>query len=150
MSSKDAVAPAVKGAHTVFLVTNFWESMSKETETAQGKAVTDACKDAGVERIIFSSLLHVTEISKGKLPNVSHFDGKADIEKYIRNSGVPAAFVLAGLYMSNYFDMLTKGEDGSFTYAAPMSVEKAQIPVFDAVADTGERTQPWSHAYRSY
>jgi uncharacterized protein YbjT (DUF2867 family) len=98
MSSAEAARPAVTGAHTVFLVTNFWESMSRETEVAQGKAVTDACKEAGVKHIVFSSLRNVTEITNGRLPNVSHFDGKAEIEEYIRASGVPASFVAGLLY----------------------------------------------------
>ncbi|KAF4126166.1 Nucleoside-diphosphate-sugar epimerase [Geosmithia morbida] len=138
MSSKESAAPAVQGAHTVFLVTNFWESMSAETEIAQGKAVTDASKEAGVKHLIFSSLIHVTEASKGKLTHVTHFDGKADIEKYIRASGVPATFVLPGFFMLNYFQFLNKNEDGSYTYAVPCSVDKAQVPLFDAANDTGK------------
>jgi len=137
MSSKASVAPAVQGAHTVFLVTNFWESMSADKEIAQGKAVTDASKAAGVQRIIFSSLINVTDVSGGKLSHVSHFDGKANIEKYIRDSGVPAAFVLPGFFMSNYIDFIKKNEDESYTYALPVSGDKARVPIFDAARDTG-------------
>ena len=138
MSSEASAAPAVQGAHTVFLVTNFWESMSADKEIAQGKAVTDASKASGVQRMIFSSLINVTEASRGKLPHVSHFDGKANIEKYIRDSGVPAAFVLPGFFMSNLVDSIKKNEDGSFAYALPVSGDKARIPLFDAAADTGQ------------
>lgn len=137
MSSQEAAAPAVKGAHTVFFVTNFWELKSEEKEIAQGKAVADACKAAGVKHIIFSSLINVTEASNGRLPAVSHFDGKAKIEKYIRNSGVPATFVLPGFFMSNLFDMIRKNEDGSFSTHWPVSGEKAQVPLFN-VADMGK------------
>jgi uncharacterized protein YbjT (DUF2867 family) len=138
MSSKASVAPAVQGAHTVYLVTNFWESMSANKEIAQGKAVTDASKAAGVQRIIFSSLINVTEASGGKLSHVSHFDGKANIEKYIRDSGVPAAFVLPGFFMSNLINFIKKNEDGSYTYALPVSGDKARVPIFDAAGDTGQ------------
>lgn len=136
MSSAEAARPAVTGAHTVFLVTNFWESMSRETEVAQGKAVTDACKEAGVKHIVFSSLRNVTEITNGRLPNVSHFDGKAEIEEYIRASGVPASFVLPGFYMSNFFQMLSK-QDGVYTLAWPVDLDKAQAPLYDVAEDTG-------------
>lgn len=138
MSSKEAAAPAVQGAHTVFLVTNFWESASADTEISQGKAVTDASKEAGVKHIIFSSLIHVTEATNGKLTHVSHFDSKADIEKYIRASDIPATFVLPGFFMSNFFDFMKKNEDGSFTFALPVSGDKAQVPMFDAAGDTGQ------------
>ncbi|PYH94371.1 NmrA-domain-containing protein [Aspergillus ellipticus CBS 707.79] len=137
LSSVDGVLAAVTGADTVFLVTNFWESMNRDVEVAQGKAVTDACKTANVKHLIFSSLLDVTEISGGQLPNVSHFDGKAEIERYIRDSGVPASFVLAGLFMSNFFQMLNKQGD-VYTLAWPVDVDKAQVPMFDVVEDTGK------------
>lgn len=137
MSSQEAAAPAVKDADTVFLVTNFWESMSSEAEIAQGKAVTDASKAAGVKHLIASTLIDVTETSKGKLPSVSHFDGKAKIEQYIRKSGIPSTFVLPGFYMSNFFEMIRKNEDGSFGLFFPVNGDKARVPVFDAAEDTG-------------
>ncbi|RAL07819.1 NmrA/HSCARG family protein [Aspergillus homomorphus CBS 101889] len=137
MSSTESALAAVTGADTVFLVTNFWESMSREIEVAQGKAVTDACKIANVKHLIFSSLLDVTKISNGRLPNLSHFDSKAEIEQYIRDSGVPATFVLAGLYTTNFFEMLNKQGD-VYTLAWPVDMDKAQVPLFDPAEDTGK------------
>ncbi|CAM1509618.1 Fc.00g033570.m01.CDS01 [Cosmosporella sp. VM-42] len=138
MASVEKAAPAVKDAHTVFLVTNFWESANDEVEIAQGKAVTDASKAAGVKHLIFSSLIDTTEASKGHLPNITHFVGKSKIEKYIRDSGIPASFVLPGLFMSNMFTQIRKGDDGVFTLALPVSPEKAQIPLFDVASDMGK------------
>lgn len=141
MSSAQAAAPAVAGAHSVFLVTNFWESMSAETEIAQGRAVADASRAAGVQHLVFSSLINTTEASGGRLRHISHFDGKARIEDYIRQSGVPATFVLPGWFMSNFATMLRKDDGGGgFTWVLPegVSVDKAQVPLFDAVADMGE------------
>ncbi|KAL2843688.1 hypothetical protein BJY01DRAFT_264159 [Aspergillus pseudoustus] len=137
ISSISVVLPAVKDAHTVFLVTNFWESMSRDTEVAQGKTVTDACKQAGVKHLIFSSLRNVNEISNGRLPNVTHFDGKAEIEDYIRASGVPGSFVLPGLFMSNFFQFFNKQGD-TYILAWPVNIDKARVPLFDAAADTGK------------
>lgn len=139
MSSAEQAAPGVKDAHTVFFVTNFWETMSADVEISQGKAVADASKAAGVKHLIFSSLLNVKEASGGRLPNVSHFDGKAKIEQYIRDSGIPATFVLPGLFMSNLLTQIKKGEDGKLTLALPVPPEKAQVPLFDP-ADTGKLT----------
>ncbi|OAX82498.1 hypothetical protein ACJ72_03153 [Emergomyces africanus] len=136
MNSTSSIAPAVANAHTVFLVTNFWDSAKKEVEYSQGKNVADAAKAAGVSHFIFSSLINVTEATKGRLPNVDHFDGKADVEKYIKSIGLPATFVLAGYFMSNFEMSLRKGEDGVFTLNMPIS-DKAQFPLFD-VADTGK------------
>ncbi|KHN95483.1 NmrA family transcriptional regulator [Metarhizium album ARSEF 1941] len=134
-----AAAPAVKGAHSVFLVTNFWESMSDKTEMAQGKAVTDACKAAGVEHLIFSSLIDVSHASGGRLSHVTHFDGKARIEQYIRGSGIRCTFVQPGLFMSGFLGFIRKQDDGSLAWAMPEGVkpDQAQLPLFDAAADTG-------------
>ncbi|KAK5993037.1 NmrA-like family domain-containing protein 1 [Cladobotryum mycophilum] len=137
MSSPEQAAPAVKDAHTVFLVTNFWESMSAETEIAQGKAVTDAAKSAGVKHIIFSSLINTNKASNGRLTHISHFDGKADIEQYIRDSGVPGTFFLPGMFMSGFTTMIKKNEEGGYTLAVPVSPTKAKSPLFD-VTDTGK------------
>lgn len=138
MSSPSSLQDVIKGSHTVFLVTNFWETMNKDTEVAQGKAVADACKETGVKHLIFSSLRSISEITDGKLPNVSHFEGKAEIEQYIRDSGVPATFVLAGLFMQGLSGGMIKKRDDVFMLALPIDPEKAKIPVFDVEEDTGK------------
>ncbi|KAF7556401.1 hypothetical protein G7Z17_g1454 [Cylindrodendrum hubeiense] len=138
LSSAASIATAIAGAHTVFLVTNFWESLSGDVEITQGKAVTDASKAAGVQHLVFSSLINVTEASEGKLTNINHFDSKAKVEEYIRNSGVPASFVLPGLFMSNLFEWIKKNEDGGYTLALPISPENGQIPLLDAGRDVGK------------
>ncbi|OAA36836.1 NmrA family transcriptional regulator [Metarhizium rileyi] len=139
MSSSEAAAPAVQGAHSVFLVTNFWETMSDKIEIAQGKAVTDASKAAGVKHLIFSSLINVTDATSGRLSHVTHFDGKAKIEQYIRNSGIRCTFVQPGLFMSGFFGFIRKQDDGSLAWPMPEGVQadEAKIPLFDAAADTG-------------
>ena len=137
MDSPASVASAVEGAHTVFLVTNFWESLSMETEYSQGRNVADACKDANVSHLIFSSLIHVTEASSGSLEHVPHFDGKAQIERYIRESNIPSTFVLPGYFMQNMVHRIKKGEDGVYTLSLPVT-ELSTFPLFDVTADTGE------------
>lgn len=138
MSSPSSLHDAVKGSHTVFLVTNFWESMNKDTEVAQGKAVADASKETGVKHLIFSSLRSISEVTGGKLPNVSHFEGKAEIEQYIRDSGVPSTFVLPGLFMQGLSGGMIKKRDDAYVLALPIDPEKAKIPVFDVEEDTGK------------
>ncbi|KAJ5248921.1 hypothetical protein N7468_000372 [Penicillium chermesinum] len=130
------VATAVKGADTVFLVTNFWEYFSSDPEIQQGKIVADACKEAGVKHLIFSSLIDASKTTNGRLVNITHFDGKAEVERYIRSLGIPATFVMLGVFMSELFTLIQKGEDGSFTLALPVST-KAPTPLIDASKDTG-------------
>lgn len=133
----DSLTAALKGSHTVFLVTNYWETMNADVEYTQGKNVTDVCKAVGVSHLIFSSLHHVKEESKGRLTHVPHFDSKANVEKYIRASGIGSSFVLPGYYMSNFTQMLNRAEDGSYQLFYPVSND-AKFPLFDAAQDTGE------------
>lgn len=136
MNDAASLAAAVKGAHTVFLVTNFWETASKATEVAQGKAVADACRATHVQHLIFSSLINTTKASQGRLSNIHHFDGKAEIEEYIRAIGVPATFFLPGTFMSSFKDMIRQQDDGSYLFTLPVG-DNARLPLFDAAGDTG-------------
>ena len=56
-----SVKKAVEGAAVVFAVTNFWEKMSYDNEVEQGKNIVNAAKAAGVERLIWSSLVNVSK-----------------------------------------------------------------------------------------
>lgn len=137
MNSVSSLEKALQGSDTVFLVTNYWESRSGETEFAHGKNVTDAAKSAGVSHIIFSSLIDVTEATNGRLSHVPHFDFKAKVEKYIRGSGINCTFVLPGYFMSNFSQMFRKAEDGTYQLFYPVDGKKAQFPLFDPASDLG-------------
>jgi hypothetical protein len=89
-------------------VTNFWESMNKDTEVTQGRNIADACKAVGVQHLVWSTLPHVTELTNGALPHVAHFDGKAEIDRYMRGLGLPVTSFHAGFYVSNLSQMMTK------------------------------------------
>lgn len=140
MGDAASVSAAVKGSHTVFLVTKpAYGTGPPDAELINGKNVTDACRNAGVHHLIFSSLLHVTNASGGRLKHVPHFDHKAEVEEYIRASGVPATFILPGYFMTNYtaVGMLKKDHhDGVYTLAYPVSKD-TKIPLLDCNADMG-------------
>lgn len=140
MSSQPSVKEAIKDSHTVFLVTtpDFMSGQGSQ-ELTHGKNVADAAKEVGVQQLIYSSLLHVTEETNGRLKHVLHFDMKADVERYIRSSGIPSTFILPGYFMSNYISMqmLKKGEDGVYTLAYPVG-DKAQFPLIDTETDLGK------------
>lgn len=153
MGSRSSLAAALAGTHTVFLVTlpDMVTGAAPGTETEHGKNVADAAKDAGVQHLIFSSLINVTEASSGKLPHVAHFDRKADVEKHIRGKGIPATFIQPGYYMTNFTNLglLRKGDDGSYTLAGPTSPTKALLPLFFAGEDMGEFCPFLTHSFPS-
>lgn len=127
----------IKGAYGVFAVTNFWETFSVETEIAQGKNIADVSKEEGVQHLVWSSLLNITKLSRGILPGVYHFDGKAEVEEYIRSLGIPATFFLAGFFMSNLPGGGLRENNGKWSLALPMP-GNAPIPLLAAEYDTGK------------
>ncbi|KAJ5280056.1 hypothetical protein N7478_005428 [Penicillium angulare] len=136
MSSPEDMSTVISGSHSVFLVTNFWESQSAAPEIIQGKIVTDACKAAGVKHLIFSSLIDAAEATHGRLIHITHFDGKAEVERYIESSGLPATFVMLGIFTTQLFGLIRKQDDGTFVLATPTNTNAA-APFIDVNADTG-------------
>ncbi|KAJ3542811.1 hypothetical protein NM208_g3900 [Fusarium decemcellulare] len=140
LDSKASVLEAIKGSHTVFLVTTLnFLAPEESPELAHGKNVADAAKELGVQHLIYSSLLHVSDITHGRLTHVVHFDKKAEVERYIRSTGVPSTFILPGYFMSNFsvFQMLQKGADGVYSLYNPVN-EQAEFPLIDIEADMGK------------
>ncbi|KAH7140960.1 hypothetical protein EDB81DRAFT_654582 [Dactylonectria macrodidyma] len=140
LSSKSSLVEAIKGSHTVFLVTTpDFMSAAGTQEKAHGQNVADVASEAGVKHLIYSSLLHVTETTNRRLKHVVHFDDKAEVERYIRSKNIPSSFVLPGYFMSNFTDlqMIKKGEDNVYSLAYPVS-DKAKFPLIDAGSDVGK------------
>jgi hypothetical protein len=82
--------------------------MSEDVEIAQGKNMADACKEAGVERFIWSSLPNVTRETHGKITMVKHFDSKAKVEEYTRSIGVPGSYFMPGPFMGMFLNGMKK------------------------------------------
>ncbi|KAF7891150.1 uncharacterized protein EAF02_001475 [Botrytis sinoallii] len=131
LNSKFSVAEALKGAHSDFLVTNYWETATPGVERSQGTTVADAAKVTCISHLIYSSLLNASKATNGRLKEVKHFDEKADIEEHIRASRVPCSFFLPGYFMANYTFMIHKEGDGSYVLASSFSL-------IDAAQDTGK------------
>ncbi|KAK9235090.1 NmrA-domain-containing protein [Lipomyces kononenkoae] len=138
LNDKSSLVKAMTGATAVYGVTNYWDTMDKQGEFQQGKNLVDAAKEAGIDHLIWSSLLNVTKLSNGKLPNVYHFDSKAEVEEYARENSIPATFFLAGFYMSNIPGGIFRPSpsNNAWTFGLPVP-ETAPLPLFDT-ADTGK------------
>ncbi|KAF5003095.1 hypothetical protein FDECE_10330 [Fusarium decemcellulare] len=140
LTSKESLTEALRGSHTVFLVTSP-DFMAKQAdqELQQGRNVADVSETEGVQHLIFSSLVHVTKSTNGRLAHVKHFDYKAETEEYIRSKNIPSTFVLPGYFMTNYIGLklLQKGEDGTYNLSYPTS-SQAKFPLIDASSDMGK------------
>ncbi|TVY80730.1 NmrA-like family domain-containing protein [Lachnellula suecica] len=139
LNDASSLKAAIKGAYAVYAVTNYWESKSADVEMKQGKAMADAAKEAGVQHFVWSSLMNVTELSKGVLSHVTHFDSKAHVEAYIRTLDLPASYFMPGFYMSNLpgGTMRQLPPNNDWTLALPVPTT-TPIPLLDTAGDTGK------------
>ncbi|XP_016055678.1 PREDICTED: nmrA-like family domain-containing protein 1 [Miniopterus natalensis] len=131
-----SVEAALKDAYGAFVVTNFWDHLSKEKEVCQGKLVADIAKRLGLKHVVYSGLEDVKRLTGGKL-EVEHFDGKGEVEEYFWSIGVPMTSVRLAAYFENFLTIwkVVKASDGDYyTLALPMG----DIPMDGiSVADVG-------------
>jgi uncharacterized protein YbjT (DUF2867 family) len=121
LNRADTLADALRGVHGVFAVTNFWEPGGTD-ELAQGRALVDAAKAAGVKHFIWSTLPNVEVISGGRF-DVVHFTEKAKVDAVISEAGFDFhTFVEAPFYFQNLTGMMgpQPQPDGSKAWVVPM------------------------------
>jgi len=117
---KESIKHALTGSEGVFGVTNFYDPSIMESnpkgEVDQGKLLIDTAKEVGVKFFVWSALPHATNLSNGKYPGISHFDNKAEVEEYLKQSGLPNATVYTGWFCENLWNLgyLVKVADGTY------------------------------------
>jgi uncharacterized protein YbjT (DUF2867 family) len=107
LGDEDSLTKAFDGAYGAYVVTNYWESMSPQTELAQAGNAARAAKAAGLRHVIWSTLEDTREhlpLSDPRLPvlegtyTVPHFDAKAEADAYFVDLGVPTTFLRTTFY----------------------------------------------------
>jgi NmrA-like family. len=131
---------AFDGAHVVFANTvTIYDGHAYEHEVIHGHALADAAVDVDVPYYIYSTLPNAGKISNGKLKNMGHFDGKEEVEQYIRTLPMESAFIAPGSFMSNLHASMAPHPVGDGTYVFATSVSpKAQTPLINTAGDTGK------------
>lgn len=131
---------ALTGAHTVFAMTvpDFGPD-GFQVEYNSGKMIADVAVGKGAEYIIFSTLPSAKEISGGKYTRSTHFEAKAQVERYIRGLPIKSAFYSPGLFMSNFhsFFLPRQAPDGTWVITN-VNPRTAQMPCVDVIGDTGK------------
>ncbi|KAJ5165467.1 uncharacterized protein N7500_007297 [Penicillium coprophilum] len=126
-----------KGAQLAFINTT---SQSGD-EVAIGRDLADAAKRSGsIQHYIYSSM--PDHSVHGPWPAVPQWAPKFTVENYVRQLGMPATFVYAGIYNNNFTSLpyplfqMELLEDGSFEWRAPFDPE-IPLPWLDAEHDVG-------------
>ncbi len=125
----DSLVRAARGVDAIYAMTTPFEQ-GVVKETAQGIAMTDAAKAAGVGHLIYSSVA-----SADRATGIPHFDSKYEVEKHIQSSGVPYTIIAPVFFMDNLVQpwQLPDLRQGKLAMALPATRPLQQI----AVADIG-------------
>ncbi|KAJ7663309.1 hypothetical protein DFH06DRAFT_1471284 [Mycena polygramma] len=117
-----SLTDALRGSEAVFGVTAIIMPVKADgpNELVQGINMVDAAKEAGVKFFIFTSLPSLAKASGGKYKNALHYEQKAEVEEYLRASGLPHASLHLGSFLENYWahGVLQKTPTG-FSIAVP-------------------------------
>jgi len=97
MEDPTSLEPAMRGVYGVYSVQDFW-SVGVKREVQQGKNVADAAKKAGVQHFVYSSAGGAERNS-----GIDHFESKWEVEKYIRQLGLPTTVIRPVGFMENYY-----------------------------------------------
>lgn len=135
----ESLKAAFSGAWGVFGVTDFWSLGSKAREIQQGKNIFHACQARNVEHLVWSSLPNVTKLSNGRRHLVDQFDGKAEVEEFIKSNkgSMIASYFMPAMFVDNMKQTVNDHGQGP-AMALPFPDPNIPIPYIDAKRDAGK------------
>lgn len=119
-----SLTPALTGAYGVFSVQG-----RGRAEVLQGTTLADAAKSAGVQHLVYSSVGGVDRVR-----GIPHFDSKWQIERHLRDIGLPVTVLRPASYMEG-FTMRGAAGIGLSMMAATLGSDKTLQMI--AVRDIG-------------
>lgn len=125
-----SVNTALQGIKKVFLVTTPFEA-GMETEVRQGITMVDAAKIAGVDHLVFNSV-----VSADRNTGIPHFETKWRVEQHILKVGIPTTILRPAFFMENFASpwMLPAMQKGKLVF--PMQPNRRLQMI--ALKDIGE------------
>ena len=100
LDDPDSIGRALEGTWGVFSVQNFMET-GYDGEIRQGKALADGAKAAGVQHLVYTSV-----VSADQKTGLPHFESKGQIEQRIRHSGLPYTILRPAFFMQNWLNYM--------------------------------------------
>jgi len=102
-SDPAALAKNLSGAHTLYCT--YWVrfahgSATRESAVTNSKVLFDAAAHAGVERIVYVSILHADPASR-----YPYFSGKGEVERHLAATGVPYAIARPSILFGSSADL---------------------------------------------
>jgi uncharacterized protein YbjT (DUF2867 family) len=93
---RESLAAALKGVDGVFLMGTPYED-GPDAETAQGKAMIDACAEKDIGHVLYSSVC-----CANKRTEVPHFESKYAVEEHLKNAGLSYTILRPVWFMENF------------------------------------------------
>lgn len=132
IDDETSLVKALDGAYGAYLVTNFWEHLSPQRETAQAAALARAAERAGLRHAIWSTsedTRDVIPLDDPRIPTlhgrykVPHVDAKGEADAFFTEAGIPTTFLRTSFYWENLIDLypLQRGHDGRLGLRLPMA-----------------------------
>lgn len=138
LNNDELIHSLFEGAQLAFINT----TSQAGDEVAIGRALADAAKRAGtIQHYIYSSMPDHTAYNPRWL-SLPMWGGKFAVENYVRQLGLPATFVYAGIYNNNFTSLpyplfcMELMPDDSFEWRAPFHPD-IPLPWLDAEHDVG-------------
>ncbi|MGA9853814.1 MAG: NmrA/HSCARG family protein [Gammaproteobacteria bacterium] len=131
-----SLTAALRGAHSAYFVTFYWEHFSPEKEMAEARNMARAAKVTDIRHAIWSTLEDTRQwvpLSDDRMPTlmdkykVPHFDAKGESNKIFTELKVPTTFLYTSFYWDNliHFGMGPKKDaDGKLVFTLPMGDKK--------------------------
>jgi len=110
-------------------------------EVKLGKALADAAKKHGIQHYVYCSMPDHS-VHNPSWPGLPNWACKFTVENYIRQLGLPATFLYAGIYYNNFTSLpyplfcMDFQDDGTVEWRAPFHPQ-TRLPWIDAETDTG-------------
>jgi uncharacterized protein YbjT (DUF2867 family) len=122
-----SVRDAAEGADAVFLMATPFEE-GVEAEARQGRRAAEACRQAGVKHLVYSSVAGADRDT-----GIPHFDSKREVELFLQDLGVPYTILAPVFFMENLLGATSLQALATGTLSLPLPRRKALEVV--AVAD---------------
>lgn len=136
LEDPEVVKSVFRGAQLAFINTTAWGD-----EVALGKSLANAAKKAGIQHYIYSSMPDHGAFGRN-WPSLPLWSTKFTVENYVRQIGLPATFVYAGIYNNNFTSLpyplfcMEFQPDDSIRWVAPFHPD-IPLPWLDAEHDVG-------------
>ena len=125
MDQPATLPPVVEGAYGVFSVQNTWV-VGAEREIAEGKALADAARAAGVQHFVYTSVGGAE-----RQTGLPHFDSKWVLEEYLRGLDLPYTILRPVFFMDNFLGMKQQIVAGTLAMGLRPDIRLQMVSVDD-------------------